>query len=237
MSVKVFAEDFFSLTQIKDSSVDLVIADPPYGGIVKKKWDMSSEDETCGMYINLMLRLQALCVPQSSAYIFGGIGKPGMRPFFKAIPKIEESTDWKMATLITWSKKRAYGVANNYLFTREEIAFFVLGDPKKPKVFNIPLLEQKRGYAGYNTKYPAKSEYKRRTNVWTDINELFRNKTHVCQKPDRLYQVMIDTSSSPGDTVLDPFAGSGTLGRVGLDRDRILVDTDATYITKYQEDE
>lgn len=149
-----------------------------------------------------------------------------MRPFFKAIPLIEETTPWKMATLITWKKKRAYGIQWSYLFTREEIAYFVLGDPKKPRVFNVPLLEIKRGYEGYNKKYPAKSEFKRRTNVWDDVTEILRGKTHECQKPERLYRIMIEASSNEGERVLDPFAGSGVLSRAGEGRHCILVDAE-----------
>ena len=44
-----------------------------------------------------------------------------------------------------------------------------LGDVRKPRRFEIPLLEQKRGYEGYDKDHPAKSEFFRRTNVWTDV--------------------------------------------------------------------
>ena len=86
----------------------------------------------------------------------------------------------------------------------------VKGD--RPATFNIPLLDEKRGYAGYNPDYPARSEFKRRTNVWTDITELFRGKINPCEKPSRLAEIMIATSSNPGDLVLDLFAGSGSTG-------------------------
>jgi len=82
----------------------------------------------------------------------------------------------------------------------------------KPKTFHIPLLDEKRGYAGFNAAYPAKSEYLRRTNVWTDVTELFKGKIHPAEKPSRLAEIMIKTSSNPGDTVVDFFAGSGSTG-------------------------
>ena len=46
------------------------------------------------------------------------------------------------------------------------------------------------------------------------------------QKPEALAERIIRASSDPGDTVLDPFAGSGTVGAVAarLDRHFILVD-------------
>lgn len=83
---------------------------------------------------------------------------------------------------------------------------------EKPKTFNIPLLDEKRGYAGYNADYPAKSEFLRRTNVWTDVTELFKGKIHPAEKPSRLAEIMIETSSNPDDLVVDFFAGSGSTG-------------------------
>jgi len=59
-------------------------------------------------------------------------------------------------------------------------------------------------------KYPAKSEFLRRTNVWADVTEIMRGKTHVNQKPDRLMEIPIEVHTEPGEWVLDPFAGSGT---------------------------
>jgi DNA modification methylase len=59
-------------------------------------------------------------------------------------------------------------------------------------------------------KYPAKSEFLRRTNVWDDVSEILRGKTHVSQKPQRLMEIPIEVHTDVGEWVLDPFAGSGT---------------------------
>jgi hypothetical protein len=58
----------------------------------------------------------------------------------------------------------------------------VKGNAKKPRVFNVPLLDKKRGYTGYNKKYPAKSEFFMRSNVWTDVTEIVQEKLHPTQK-------------------------------------------------------
>ena len=203
-----------------------------------EKWDQLTEKQTIDLYTNLMTCLQEFCIEGAAAYIWGGIGAPGMRPFFKAIPIIEETTKWQMSSLITWKKKRAYGTKTAYLFTREEVAYFVLGDAKKPYKFNIPLLEEKRGYAGYSAKYPAKSEYYRRTNVWTDITEIFRGKTHPTQKPERLIEIPIEVHTDKNDWVLDPFGGSGVTGRVALrmGRNVVLVERDPGYAAQCREE-
>jgi DNA modification methylase len=79
--------------------------------------------------------------------------------------------------------------------------------------------DEKRGYAGFNAKYPAKSEYKRRTAVWTDIcletdiwpiTEVMRGKVHECEKPAKLLEKIVNTHSNEGDMVLDLFSESGS---------------------------
>lgn len=187
----------------------LIIADPPYGNIVDEDWD---QEWTYEDYLLLAFRIEELLEEGGSAFVWGGIGRVGDRQFFKFLANVEEETDLKIQNVITWSKKRAYGKKSDYLFTREEVVWLVKGD--KPKTFNIPLLDVKRGYAGYSKKYPAKSEFKRRTNVWTDITEVLRGKKHICEKPERLAEVIIETHSNPGEEVLDLFSGSGNVSVV-----------------------
>ena len=192
--------------------VGLIVTDPPYGNIVDEKWDQMFDTDTlfASWMIKWTRKWTELLLPGGAFYVWGGTGRPGFRPFFKYLTEAEIPGEFELANLITWKKRRAYGLKYNYLFTREECAYFVKGDTKKPRMFNIPLLEEKRGYAGYNKKYPAKSEFYRRTNVWTDVNEIFKGKLHPTQKAQRVIEVPIEVHTVPGEYVIDPFAGSGT---------------------------
>lgn len=214
-------------------NVPLIIADPPYGNIVNEKWDrVNNGDELFSFWMIKWTRnwAEKLLLPGGAFYVWGGVGKPGFRPFLRYLSEVEQKGRFELANLITWSKKRAYGVQNNYLWTREECAYFIYGDSKKPRCFNVPLLAIKRGYAGYNAKYPAKSEFYRRTNVWMDINEMFRGKVHPTQKTQRLHEVMIEVHTKPGEWVIDPFAGAGTTAMAcrKLDRRFVVIENDPT---------
>jgi DNA modification methylase len=94
------------------------------------------------------------------------------------------------------------------VFTREELLFFSLGDRY---TFHPLHTDEVRGYAGWNKKYPAKSEYKRVTNVWTDIPELMRPK-HKAEKPIQFMERVLRAHSNEGDMTVDLFAGSGAMG-------------------------
>jgi DNA modification methylase len=208
----------------------LIIADPPYGNIVSDYWDrVGSDDKSFAQWMFEWTRLCGrLLSPGGVLYVWGGVGTLKFRPFYRYLADVETETGFQLANHITWGKKRAYGVATNYLFTREELAYLVFGNAKKPRKFNIPLLDQKRGYAGYNARYPAKSEYLRRTNVWTDVTEIFRGKIHPTQKPERVCEIPIEIHTEKDEWVLDPFSGSGTTGRAArkLGRKFVLIERD-----------
>jgi len=64
------------------------------------------------------------------------------------------------------------------------------------------------------------------TDVWwhTIVSPTGREKTgYATQKPLGIVRRMIQASTEPGDWVLDPFAGSGTLGAAALELDRSFV--------------
>jgi DNA modification methylase len=196
------------------TSYSLALCDPPYGNILHSiYWDRytGTDTEFVEWMIHWTKLIEEVLIPGGSFCCWGGIGYPGFRPFYKYIPAVEERTGFRMPNHLTWGKKRAYGTNNNYLFTREECAWFVLGEAKKPHVFNKPYLDQKRGYAGYDEKYPAHDDRLRRTAVWTDVTEIFKGKVHEAQKPVCLLDILVATHSNPGESVLDGFAGSGTV--------------------------
>jgi DNA modification methylase len=204
LAIRGDAADPAVIAAATQNPIALVVTDPPYGGITKEEWDVLDPKElatTLQHYSSAALRGAAF-------YVWGGVGKVGHRPFFDFIRECEERTPLRMLDLITWAKKRAYGTPHKYLFTREECAYFCNAD--RPRLFNIPLLDTKRPYAGYNKKYPAKSEFYRRTNVWTDITEILRGKTHPTEKPVKLFEIPILAHTNPGEWVVDMFAGSGT---------------------------
>lgn len=243
---------------LEDNKIQLTVADPPYGKIVKNDWDQIESTKLATDLVEWCNELSTICHPGAALYMWGGYGTPYNRAFYKFVLMLEQETDWQMAAHLTWHKKRAYGTSTNYLSTREEIAYCTLGNIKKPRVFNVPLLDVKRGYAGYSAKYSAKSEYLRRTMVWRDfvdlrlcgveaeviledlmtdeyrsmcwddITEIFRGKSHPCEKPQALSKVMIETSSNPGDWVLDAFAGSRNCAKVAeqLGRNCVSVEKD-----------
>lgn len=77
--------------------------------------------------------------------------------------------------------------------------------------------KEKRKTSNKYTKYLPKSEYKRLTNVWTDIPEATtgnlknKEKIHLTPKPLKAIERIIKAHTKENDIVLDCFVGSGTV--------------------------
>ena len=99
-----------------------------------------------------------------------------------------------------------------------------------------------RRHAGFNDRWDAmkrdeQSGYLRNArSVWTIATRPYPG-AHFATFPEELARRCILAGSAPGDTVLDPFAGSGTVGAVatGHGRGAILIELNPTYVQLQQE--
>jgi site-specific DNA-methyltransferase (adenine-specific) len=200
--------------QFDDGSVDLLLTDPPYFGIVDEKWDNQWKDDVsfCDFFVNFLRAWRSKLKPNASVIFFGAIGRPGNRGLLRIILAIDNDRELNLhfRNWLTWKKRRAYGKSHDYLWIREEFLWYSASPARTDVKFNIPLTNEKRGYAGYNKKYPAKSDYKRVGNVWADIPELMRT-ARPAEKPVALLERIIATHSNENDLVVDPFCGTGNV--------------------------
>lgn len=75
------------------------------------------------------------------------------------------------------------------------------------------VIQRKKGNVPRYKRYLDELEGKQLTTIWEDLYLSSHAKERIdypTQKPIALYERIIKASSNEGDTVLDPFAGSGT---------------------------
>lgn len=79
-------------------------------------------------------------------------------------------------------------------------------------------------------------KYKRKRDVWEVSTNTFRMDEHFAMFPEKLIEPCIIAGSRAGDTVLDPFFGSGTTGAVAkrLGREYIGIEINPNYGEKAQ---
>ena len=141
-----------------------------------------------------------------------------------------ENTGWVIQNIIIWKKKTS-AVPQRYRYGKQYqiIAYAIKG--QKARVFNklridLPL--------GINQRVPRKSGVYV-TDVWDDIRELTSGffagdealrdfntskRLHEQQTPISLLFRIILSSTNVGDTILDPFAGTGTTSVVAMQLNR-----------------
>ena len=189
------------LKDLPNSSVDLIIADPPYLTI-SAKWDKVDV-----VTPRLVEQFRRVLKDSGSLYVWCGIGEKS-QSLIRWFPLFSEVLVFK--DFITWKKRRGMGTKRGWLYAREECMWFVKSGNyvwnesaqynSEPNLFSL-------GFAGK----PTKSKFKRIPNVWTDIPQpLLRIADHDTPKPVKAIARIVKAHTKKGDLVVDPFSGSGT---------------------------
>ena len=202
------------IAALPDHSIDLIIADPPYG--LGKDYGNDSDKKPAKEFLDWMEKWLLLVLPKlkntGSLYIFAT---------WRYSPEIFVFLKQHMIMLneIIWDRKvpSMGGTTRKYSSVHDTIGFFA----KTPKYYfdldpiRIPYdAETKKARSrsifvgkkwlevGYNPK-----------DVWS-VSRLHRihseREDHPTQKPLEIVERMVKSSCPEGGLVLDPFAGSGT---------------------------
>ena len=143
---------------------------------------------------------------------------------------------------ITWEREKGLGGHTNWKNNVEDIWFCVTDEHY---FFNVDAVKLKRKVVapyrqnGQPKDWQEGAEGNYRitcpSNVWTDISIPFwsmpENTDHPTQKPEKLLAKLLLASSKAGDTVFDPFVGSGSSAVVAkkLRRDFVGVERNQEY--------
>ena len=243
---KLYHEDLFTaLTKVKEKSVDMIFADPPYflssGGISchsgkqvkvdKGEWDKAISIDDRIEYNSKWIRLCKQVLKDD-----GTIWISGTFHNIYSIGVALEKEGFSIINNITWLKPnpppnlacRCFtNSTETILWARKQIT------PKKKGIHLFNYEEMKEINGGKQMK-----------DVWQIplVNQKEKKfGKHPTQKPEALLERIILASTKKGDLILDPFNGSGTTGIVSkrLKRNYIGIDIDKNYlditIKRYEE--
>ncbi len=196
---------------------DLVIADPPYnlrkdfdGGIFRQM-EAAEYEEYTRSWVALVKPLMSL---RGSIYVCCDWRSSA------AIQKVLEE-NFTVRNRISWQREKGRGAMRNWKNGMEDIWFATVSDEY---TFNLNAVKQRRRViAPYRSGGQPKDwqdtpdgRYRDTcpSNFWDDITvpywSMAENTAHPTQKPEKLLAKLILASSNPGDTVFDPFLGSGS---------------------------
>lgn len=233
------ADALKALKNIPDGSVDLVFADPPYG-LAKKKglgwkyskhitleeqWDIFTKDDFFKFNIEWIKECTRIMKHGGSMWVCGSFHNIYQLGYI-----IQHMTDLKINNSIVWFKPNAQPNISCRMFTEsaEHLIWATKNGNGQKWTFNYEdtksQIEDSLNPKGKQTR-----------NVWsiplTPRKEKWAGE-HPTQKPEELLRRIILASTKPGETVLDPFVGSGTTSAVAksLGRNSIGIEKEKKYL-------
>lgn len=208
---------FEAMKRLPRGFSDLIVVDPPYN-LTKdfhgSRFDSRSHAEYCEFTERWLDAALPLLKDGGSVYVccdwYSGM----------VIGELLE----KRLTLrgrITWQREKGRGADKNWKNSMEDIWFATRGDEY---TFNLNAVKQRRRVLapykdnGMPKDWSETEDGKFRdtcpSNFWDDISvpywSMAENTAHPTQKPEKLLAKLILASSNEGDTVFDPFGGSGS---------------------------
>lgn len=219
------------LREIPDESIDLIVTDPPYN--LNKDYGKSQDKLEFEEYLEFsrswIAEAKRVLKKDGTIYIF-----MGMRYISYLFSILEQEFGFTFNSWITWYYTQGIGKTKGFSPRHDDILMFTKNSKKF--TFNLDDIRvPQKFYRSINNMRGANPG-----NVWEFSHMHYCNKnrqSHPTQKPEGLYERMILASSNLGDTVLDPFLGSGTCLRVcqHTGRNGIGIDLNPEYIEMTEE--
>lgn len=205
------------LPLLPKESVDLLIADPPYNldrDFHGTGFHHRSDEEYRRYTEQWLAAVLPLLKPDASAYICCD-----WRSSMVIGPVLQQH--FTIQNRITWQREKGRGAMRNWKNGMEDIWFVTRS---RDYCFHVEaVMQRRRVIAPYRAdgqpkdwEETAEGRFRNSypSNFWDDISvpywSMAENTAHPTQKPEKLLAKLILASSEPGDTVLDPFLGSGS---------------------------
>ena len=218
------------LKSIKDCSIDLIVADPPYN--VGKDYGNGSDRQQFEDYISFTKQWLGEChrvlKQDGTIYVF-----IGFRYISYLYQILEHDLKMNFVNWISWHYTQGIGKTKGFSPRHDDILMFSKSEKYK---FNLDSIRiPQKFYRRINNMRGANPG-----DVWevSHIHYCQKNRqSHPTQKPEALVERMVLASSNENDTVLDPFSGSGTTLRVcqQLGRNAIGIELNAEYVEQIKQ--
>lgn len=212
---KLYNEDFYAVVEkLKDGSIDLIITDPPYKFDSKGGGFYADNNSTKREYAQKLMDLKC-CDFDPIAFL--DAVKPKMKKFYAYVfcnkTLVEDYIHWARThkcsyDILVMAKSNPIPAYNNHYVSDLEYIIVI------------------REKGTYFSKEKNLDLYRK----WF-MTSCKKNPLHPAEKPKELIERFVKVASKEGDTVFDPFMGSGTTGVVcrELKRDFLGCEIDDKY--------
>lgn len=217
--------------KLEPSSIDLVLTSPPYN--MGKKYDVYDDTTLWGNYVDNLVYMCAYlfkaCKP-NSRLIINLANYVRFRPItFEVIYKIYSKTKWHFQEEIIWYKGDGYNVdsSDRYgdVFANQPQTIIDAHSPLVALVHEGIYVFTHIHRDEVLSAKPLDKPVALRSVINFSTNK-DKSIQHPCPSPLPLAEFLIQSFSSKGDTVLDPFCGSGTFGVAAVRHNRSFIGYD-----------
>lgn len=228
------------MRSLPDESVDLIFADPPYhlsnGGTTirggkRTSVDKGAWDRSSGLAADHAFDLAWLTECRRLLTADGSLWVSGTFHNIYSVGYALQELGFRVLNDIAWFKPNAPFNAGCRSFTHShETLLWSSKSENSRHTFDYPFTRE-----GEFPEDRLKNPGKQMRSVWSIPRVPERERSfgkHPTQKPEALLRRILAATSEVGDTVLDPFCGSGTTGAVavGMGRRFIGIDSDPAYL-------
>jgi len=223
------------LKTIKKDSIDMIFADPPYGlsnngitckngkmvSVNKGDWDKSNGIEEDFKFHNQWIKTcKRVLKPNGTLWISGTYHS------IYACGYALQKQKFKILNDITWFKPNgAPNLTCKYFTASHETIIWAIKDAKEKHTYNYKVMK----HGNWHEKDIIKNEDKQMRSVWSIATPSKSEKEfgkHPTQKPLKLLERIVLSSTNEGDLILDPFTGSSTTGVIALKHNRKFIGID-----------
>lgn len=224
------------LPTIGRKKFDLAIVDPPYG-ITTEKWDLTNKHELVAFTRQWLTRLLKVLKPSARLYIFWS--REYMFDLKPLLDEIQETYPMNFGGMLVWNFRNVQSMPDNrkqYKMGWEPIFYY----------YGLEALDFDTSPYSKVPQEVTGETWKGKGDVQSDVwhfDDVFEfaipqsnfgdKRVHPTQKPLDLYKRIIETATHIGDSIIDPFAGSGTTGHAAheLEREFRLIEQNPEYIS------
>ncbi len=215
-------DSFKILENMPRNFAELIIADPPYN--LEKTYNSTKfKEQTSKEYSEYTKNWVERCLPilKSNGTMYICCDWKSSITIADVLCALEDEKKLVIQNRITWEREKGRGAKANWKNCHEDIWFVTKSNEY---TFNLDAVKMRRKViAPYKQDGKPKdwSESEQGnfrdtcpSNFWSDISIPFwsmaENTAHPTQKAEKLLAKLILASSNAGDTVFDPFCGSGS---------------------------
>ncbi len=227
------------LNQARESSVDMIFADPPYflsnGGITchagrmvsvnKGEWDKSK-----GVEADHEFAIKWLTACRRVLKDDGTIWVSGTMHNIYSIGYAMQQLGYKLLNDISWFKPNASpNLSCRYFTHSHETLIWAAKSESSRHKFNYQLMKEMAGGKQMRSLWANLHITDDSQDIWIVTTPGKQEKLygkHPTQKPMALLERIILAASNPGDLILDPFTGSSTTGVAAVRHGRAFVGID-----------